>query len=105
LVGQTGQVPDFGQVGQVAPQLFNMKTGEISGPISAGRTGVVAKVVDKQEPTVDEIAKNFDQSRDQILDQRRGQAFNIFLSTILDDYKKHNRIQMPKSKANEVPAT
>jgi peptidyl-prolyl cis-trans isomerase D len=105
LVGQTGQVPDFGQVGQVAQQLFNMKTGEISGPISAGRTGVVAKVVDKQEPTVDEIAKNFDQSRDQILDQRRGQAFNIFLSTILDDYKKHNRIQMPKSKANEVPAT
>jgi peptidyl-prolyl cis-trans isomerase D len=105
LVGQSGQVPDFGQVGQVAPQLFNMKPGEISGPISAGRTGVVAKVVDKQEPTADEIAKNFDQSRDQILDQRRGQAFNIFLSTILDDYKKHGRIQMPKSKATEVPAT
>jgi peptidyl-prolyl cis-trans isomerase D len=62
-------------------------------------------VVDKQEPTADEIAKNFDQYRDQILDQRRGQAFNIFLSTILDDYKKHGRIQMPKSKATEVPAT
>jgi peptidyl-prolyl cis-trans isomerase D len=105
LVGQSGQVPDFGQVGQVAPQLFNMKPGEISGPISAGRTGVVAKVVDKQEPTADEIAKNFDQYRDQILDQRRGQAFNIFLSTILDDYKKHGRIQMPKSKASEIPAT
>jgi len=51
LVGQSGQVPDLGQVGQVAPQLFNMKPGEISGPISAGRTGVVAKIVDKQEPT------------------------------------------------------
>jgi peptidyl-prolyl cis-trans isomerase D len=105
LVGQTGQVPDFGQVGQVAPQLFDMKPGEISGPISAGRTGVVVKLVDKQEPTADEIAKNFDQFRDQILDQRRGQAFNVFLSTILDDYKKHNRILIPKSKANEIPAT
>ena len=105
LVGQSGQVPDLGQVGQVAPQLFNMKPGEISGPISAGRTGVVAKIVDKQEPTADEIAKNFDQFRDQILDQRRGQAFNVFLSTILDDYKKHNRILIPKSKANEIPAT
>ena len=105
LVGQSGQVPDLGQVGQVAPQLFNMKPGEISGPISAGRTGVVAKIVDKQEPTADEIAKNFDQFRDQILDQRRGQAFNVFLSTILDDYKKHNRIQVPKAKADAVPAT
>ena len=105
LVGQAGQVPDLGQVGQVAPQLFNLKTGDTSGPINAGRTGVVAKLVDKQEPTADEIAKNFDGFRDQILDQRRGQAFNIFLSTVLDDYKKHNRIQIPKSKAAEVPAT
>jgi peptidyl-prolyl cis-trans isomerase D len=72
--------------------------GNISGPISAGRTGVVAKLLDKQEPTADEIAKNFDQTRDQILYQRRGEAFNIFLSTIMDDYKKHNRIRMPKGK-------
>jgi peptidyl-prolyl cis-trans isomerase D len=104
LVGLTGQVPDFGQVGQVAPQLFDMKPGELSGPISAGRTGVVAKLVDKQEPTPDEIAKNFDNTRDQILDQRRGEAFNVFLSTIMDDYKKHNRIRMPRAKGEAAPA-
>ena len=67
LVGQSGQVPDFGQVGQVAPQLFDMAPGAISGPINAQRTGVVAKIVDRQEPTADEIAKNFDQTRDEIL--------------------------------------
>jgi peptidyl-prolyl cis-trans isomerase D len=103
LVGPGDQVPDFGQVAQVAPQLFDLKPGELSGPISAGRTGVVAKIVDKQEPTADEIAKNFDQTKDQILYQRRGEAFNIFLSTIMEDYKKHNRIRMPKGKG--VPAT
>jgi peptidyl-prolyl cis-trans isomerase D len=32
---------------------------------------VVAKLLDKQEPTADEIAKNFDQTRDQLLEQRR----------------------------------
>jgi peptidyl-prolyl cis-trans isomerase D len=90
-------------VAQVAPQLFDLKPGELSGPISAGRTGVVAKIVDKQEPAADEIAKNFDQTKDQILYQRRGEAFNIFLSTIMEDYKKHNRIRMPKGKG--VPAT
>ena len=51
LVGETGQVPDLGQVGQVAPQLFDMTPGAISGPINAGRTGVVAKILDKQEPS------------------------------------------------------
>jgi peptidyl-prolyl cis-trans isomerase D len=94
LVGPTGQVPDLGQVAQVAPQLFDLTPGSISGPINAQRTGVVAKILDKQEPTADEIAKNFDQTREQILDQRRSEAFNVFLSGILDDYKKHNRIRL-----------
>jgi peptidyl-prolyl cis-trans isomerase D len=105
LVSAASQVPDFGQVGQVAPQLFDLKTGELSGPISAGRTGVVVKLVDKQEPTAAEIAQNFDQTRDAILNQRRGEAFNIFLSTIMEDYKKHNRIRMPKAKEGAVPVS
>jgi peptidyl-prolyl cis-trans isomerase D len=105
LVGETGQAPDLGQVGQVAPQLFAMQVGQISGPINAGRTGVVAKLVDKQEPSADEIAKNFDATRDQFLEQRRSEAFNVFLSNLLNDYKKHNRIQIPKAKSQENPAT
>jgi len=31
-----------------------MSVGAISGPIDAGRTGVVAKILLKQEPTADE---------------------------------------------------
>ncbi len=64
LVGESGQVPDFGEVGQVAPQLFDMNPGAISGPISTEQNGVVAKIDDKQEPSADDIAKNFDQTRD-----------------------------------------
>jgi peptidyl-prolyl cis-trans isomerase D len=104
LVGQSGQVPDLGAVGQIAPQLFDMVPGNISGPINAQRTGVVAKIVDKQEPNADEIAKNFDQTRDQILDERRGEAFNVFLSSTFNDYKKHNRIRMnAKAQQAELP--
>lgn len=93
LVGQTAQVPDFGQVGQIAPQLFDMKVGEVSGPINAGRTGVVAKVDQKQEPTPDEIQKNFDQTREQMLEQRRNEAFEIFASNVANDYKKRNLVR------------
>ncbi|MGD0829905.1 MAG: peptidylprolyl isomerase [Terracidiphilus sp.] len=105
LVGESGQVPDFGQVGQVAPHLFDLAVGNISGAINAQRTGVVAKILEKQEPTADEIAKNLDQTREKLLTQRRSEAFSVFLGGIMDDYTKNKRIQLPKDKAGAVPAT
>ena len=106
LVGSSGQVPDLGQVAQVAPQLLDLAVGNISGPIDAGRTGVVAKIVDKQEPTAEEIAKNFDQARDQMLEERRSEAFSVFLSGVMDEYKKSKRIMMNKQAAEPpVPGT
>ncbi|HEY9127327.1 MAG TPA: peptidylprolyl isomerase, partial [Acidobacteriaceae bacterium] len=94
LVGDSGQVPDFGQVGSIAPQLFDLKVGDVSGPINAQRTGVVAKILDKQEPTADEIAKNLDTTRDQILDQRKEEAFGIFVGSLEDNYKKAKLIRV-----------
>ena len=94
LVGSTGQVPDFGQVGQVAPQLFDLQVGGVSGPINAGRTGVVAKIVDKQEPTPDEIQKNFDQTKEQMLSEKRDEAFQLFAANISAQYKKDKRVSI-----------
>jgi peptidyl-prolyl cis-trans isomerase D len=94
LVAQTAQVPDFGAVGQLAPQLFDMKPGDISGPISAGRTGVVARIDDKVEPAAQDIQKSFDQAREQMLDQRRNEAFSVFASNVADTYKKKNLIRL-----------
>ncbi len=104
LVGENGQVPDLGAVGQLAPQLFDMVPGNISGPINAGRTGVVAKIDMKTEPSPDEIAKNLDQTRDQVLNQKRSEAFQLFAGTIIADYKKHNQVLFnAKSKSPALP--
>ncbi|MGA8087942.1 MAG: peptidylprolyl isomerase [Terracidiphilus sp.] len=94
LVDQTGQVPDLGAVGQVAPQLFDITPGSITGPINAGRTGVVAKLVDKQQPSDADIAKNLDQTKDQILEQKRQEAFEIFANNIITEYKKKNLVRI-----------
>jgi peptidyl-prolyl cis-trans isomerase D len=94
LVSQTGQVPDIGQVGQVAPALFNLNAGDFSAPINAERNGIVARLVDKQEPSDGEIAASFDQTREQMLRQRQEDAFNVFTSTISNQYKKEKRIQL-----------
>ena len=103
LVGDTGQVPDFGQVGTTAPELFTMNVGSISGPINAQRTGVVAKLIDKQEPTTADINKNLDQTREQSLDQHREEAFGIFVSATEDRYKKAKLIQINPKNAQTPP--
>jgi len=103
LVGDSGQVPDLGQVGSVAPELFGLSVGTVSGPINAQRTGVVAKLLDKQEPTTDEINKNLDQTREQALDQRREEVFGVFVNATDERFKKAKLIQL-NAKLAKAPA-
>ncbi|HWA96445.1 MAG TPA: peptidyl-prolyl cis-trans isomerase [Terracidiphilus sp.] len=103
LVSPTGQVPDFGAVGQVAPQIFDLSPGNISGPINAGRTGVVVKLLDKQQPTAEEIKKNLDLTREQLLNQRRGEAFSIFADKVIHEYESKGLVRMnPKAKTSPM---
>ena len=95
LVGQTGQVPELGAVGQVAPQLFDMTPGAISGPINAGRTGVVAKLVDKEEPSMRTISRRTSTRRGiRFWTNAEARLSRIFANNIISDYKKHNRVRM-----------
>lgn len=101
LVTQADQVPDLGQVGQVAKQLFKLNVGNISGPIVTQNGGVVVKILDKQEPTPAEIAKNMGQTREALLTQQRSDAFSIFVSNVMNDYRQHNLIRLGKLPGQE----
>jgi peptidyl-prolyl cis-trans isomerase D len=103
LVGRDAQVPEIGALATAAPQLFDLSTGQISAAINTGHSGVVAKIVDKQQPTGDEIAKNFDQTREALLDQRREEMFSVFVSNLQQMYEKQGRIRMNR-KAQQAPA-
>jgi peptidyl-prolyl cis-trans isomerase D len=103
LVGRQSQVPDIGALASAAPQLFDLSVGQFSGPINTGRTGIVAKLVDKQEPTGDEIAKNFDQTRESLLDQRREEAFAVFITTLQEKYEKEGRIRLNRKAQSSSP--
>ncbi|AXC15003.1 Peptidyl-prolyl cis-trans isomerase PpiD [Acidisarcina polymorpha] len=94
LVGRTGQVPDIGQLSSVAPGLFDLNSGQISNPINTGRTGIIARLVDKQLPTPEDITKNMDQTREKLLDQRRSEMFEVFVTTLVDQYQKQGRIRV-----------
>jgi peptidyl-prolyl cis-trans isomerase D len=94
LVGRDAQVPDVGALATAAPQLFDMNPGQISDPINTGHSGVVAKLTDKQLPTSEDIAKNFDATRDSLLDQRRDEMFEVFVSNLQNIYVKDGRVRM-----------
>ena len=63
FIGRDGQVPELGQLGQMAPQAFDLNNGQTSNAINTGRNGIVLKVTGKQEPDAAEIAKNLPQAR------------------------------------------
>jgi len=94
LVGRDAQVPDVGQLSSTAPALFDLNVGQLSQPINSQRTGVVAKLTEKQQPTPDEIKKNFDQTRDSLLKQRRDEMFAVFVTNLVDQYQKQGRISI-----------
>jgi peptidyl-prolyl cis-trans isomerase D len=94
LVNRDGQVPDIGQLSTAAPQLFTLNPGQVTGPINTGRTGVVAKLLEKNEPAPDEIAKNFDRTRENVLNERRDEMFSVFTTNLVDRYEKEKRIRV-----------
>jgi peptidyl-prolyl cis-trans isomerase D len=93
LVGKDGQVPDVGAMSGPASVAFELPKGAISGPINAGRTGIVLSVVDKQEPTPEDIAKNFAQVRDQLLNVQREEIFRVYIGTLTEKYEKAGAIR------------
>jgi peptidyl-prolyl cis-trans isomerase D len=103
LVGRTAQVPDIGELTTAAPDLFDLNIGQISKPINTGHSGVVAKLDEKQEPSAEETAKNFEATREQLLSERREQMFEVFVTALTDRYEKQGGIRINKRAQTGLP--
>ncbi|HUB02456.1 MAG TPA: peptidyl-prolyl cis-trans isomerase [Terriglobales bacterium] len=90
----SGQVPDIGSMGGSASVIFTLKPSEISGPITAGSNGVVAQLLDKQAPTDQEFAEKKDQIRQQLLENKKNEIFQLFVANLRKDMEKSNRIKI-----------
>jgi peptidyl-prolyl cis-trans isomerase D len=96
LVGKEGQVPDLGAMSGPGAVAFSLPKGAISGPINAGRVGVVLSVVDKQEPSAEDIAKNFNQTREQLLGEQHEEVFRVYLGNLTEKYEKGGAVRYSK---------
>src|SRR5271155_1169901 len=96
LVGKDGQVPDLGSMSGPGAVAFTLAKGAISGPIITGRSGVVLSVVDKQEPTAEDIARNFNVTREGLLNQQRDEIFRVYIGELTQKYEKGGAVRYSK---------
>ena len=104
LVGRTSQVPDLGAMGGPASVAFNMKPGEISGPLNLGQKQAVLKVVDRQEPSLTDeaFAKQRDQLTEQLTQQKRQEALDVFMGDLDSRLSKEGKVKINKGELNNL---
>ena len=99
LVGKEGQVPDLGAMSGQGAVAFTLAKGAISGPINTGQNGIVLQLIDKQEPSTDDVAKNFNTTRNTLLNNKREEVFEVYLGTLQAKYEKagavHTKVKPP----------
>ena len=100
LVGRDAQVTDIGALSGAASVVFDMPKGGISGPINEGVNGAVLQLTDKQVPSTEDIAKNFDATREKLLDQQRQEAFSVFVDSMMNRYEKAGAVIYSHKKAD-----
>ncbi|HKW17867.1 MAG TPA: peptidyl-prolyl cis-trans isomerase [Terriglobales bacterium] len=101
-----GQVPDIGSMTGGASVAFTLKPGDISGPINTGNDGAVLAVTDRQSPTDQDYAAKKDQIRDNLLQQKQGEIFDLFVGNLRDSMQKSGKIKInQKELANLTKAS
>ena len=80
-----------------AKEAFNLKPGEITGPITLGSKGVVIALIERQEPSADEAAKGSDEIREQLIQQKRQEEQRIFLGNLRTRLEKEGKEKIYKS--------
>lgn len=103
LVGKDGQVPDLGAMSGPGSVAFSLPKGAISGPINAGRVGVVLSVTDKQEPTAEDIAKNLPEMREKMLNEQREEIFRVYIGELTKKYEASGAVRYSKKQAAPSP--
>jgi peptidyl-prolyl cis-trans isomerase D len=89
-----GQVPDIGSMTGQAAVAFNMKPGDISGPIDSQGNGVVISMLDVQGATDADFAAKRDQIRDTLLQSKEQELFGLFMTNLRDQMEKSGKIKI-----------
>ena len=105
LVSREGQVQDVGSMSGEAAVIFTLPKGGISPPIHEGPNGVVAQLLELDQPSASEVAQNLGTTRDKLLDEKREEAFNVFAGMLLQRYQNAGAIVYSRKPASGLPVS
>jgi peptidyl-prolyl cis-trans isomerase D len=89
---RNGTIPGAASGKQVAAA-FQMKQGDVSAPVNLGSNWFVYQVVEKQEPNPDDFEKQKKALTDDVLQNKRGLAFEAFRTALEERLKKEGKLR------------
>lgn len=87
----TGSLPDVG-TGQQLAAAFTMKVGQVSTPKQMGANWLVYRIATHDAPNPDDLAKQKDEIRQQILQTKQEDAFEAFRTSLELQLEKEGKI-------------
>jgi peptidyl-prolyl cis-trans isomerase D len=103
LVNATAQVPEVGAMSGAANVAFAMAVGDISGPLQAGAgSGMVLAILEKQEPTGDELKQNWDRAKETLLGEKRQTLEGLYVQNLRDKLEKEGKIKINKKEMERM---
>jgi peptidyl-prolyl cis-trans isomerase D len=87
LIARGSVIPDIGVNKEVDAAAFALPVGAVSGPIGTPDGTAIIKVVERDEVTPEELAKDRETFRAEILNERRDRFFNAYMTKAKDRVK------------------
>jgi peptidyl-prolyl cis-trans isomerase D len=100
LVPRGTPLPDVGQSDRVDAAVFSLPVGSVTDPISTDNAVVIARVVERDEVTPDELAQGRAALRDQLISEQR----NRFFSSYMTNAKQKMRIEINRNVLRQIVA-
>ncbi len=80
LIARGAPLPDIGVSPEVDGAVFDLMAGDVSEPIATDNATVIARVVERDDVTPDELLQGKDAFRDQLLGERRNRFFTAYIA-------------------------
>ncbi|MHB8735395.1 MAG: peptidylprolyl isomerase [Terriglobales bacterium] len=93
-ISRDDNLPELGPVKDFADQLFQLKPGQVGPPAAVNGAELVYAVVSIDEPTPDQFQREKDTVAQELLQQKRGEAFQLYADAVQARMNKAGQIKI-----------
>ncbi len=98
---RNGSIPGVASGRQLSPA-FQLNVGEAGAPLSLGNNWLVCQVTAKDEPNPADFEKQKRELEEQVLQNKRGLAFEAFRSALEDRLKKEGQVKLVPERMKDL---